>query len=52
MLFFLLFEGLTNGGVGQGYYGMLWFDVEQCSGCWNDADSNADFLAGAVNQVL
>jgi len=26
-------------------FGMLWFDVEQCSGCWADAGTNCDFVA-------
>jgi hypothetical protein len=29
--------GLSFGtATGQGHIGMLWIDVEQCSGCWND----------------
>eukprot|EP01120_Amphizonella_sp_Union-15-10_P009730 TRINITY_DN3752_c0_g1_i3.p1 TRINITY_DN3752_c0_g1~~TRINITY_DN3752_c0_g1_i3.p1 ORF type:complete len:210 (-),score=27.08 TRINITY_DN3752_c0_g1_i3:18-647(-) len=30
-------------------YGMLWFDIEQCSGCWNDAASAAQFIQSATN---
>eukprot|EP01100_Stratorugosa_tubuloviscum_P015368 TRINITY_DN8780_c0_g1_i1.p1 TRINITY_DN8780_c0_g1~~TRINITY_DN8780_c0_g1_i1.p1 ORF type:complete len:226 (-),score=111.78 TRINITY_DN8780_c0_g1_i1:127-804(-) len=33
-------------------YGMLWFDVEQCSGCWNDYASNVAFLQQAVNAAV
>jgi len=29
-------------------FGMLWFDVEQCDGCWGDVDSNAQYLLEAV----
>eukprot|EP01102_Stenamoeba_stenopodia_P022969 TRINITY_DN9769_c0_g1_i1.p1 TRINITY_DN9769_c0_g1~~TRINITY_DN9769_c0_g1_i1.p1 ORF type:complete len:240 (-),score=52.70 TRINITY_DN9769_c0_g1_i1:95-772(-) len=32
-------------------FGMLWFDVEQCSGCWNSASDNAQFLAEAVDEA-
>jgi len=41
-------NNLKNAGVN---YGMLWFDVEQCQGCWNDYDSNCDFVQSAVNQA-
>jgi len=31
-------------------YGQIWFDVEQCSGCWNsDDDSNCEFVGEAVS---
>jgi GH25 family lysozyme M1 (1,4-beta-N-acetylmuramidase) len=33
-------------------YGMLWFDIEQCSGCWNDPESNAEWLTQAVNAAI
>jgi len=42
-------DGLHSKGV---KYGMLWFDVEQCSGCWSDASTNANYLARAVNQAI
>eukprot|EP01089_Gocevia_fonbrunei_P018135 TRINITY_DN6067_c0_g2_i1.p1 TRINITY_DN6067_c0_g2~~TRINITY_DN6067_c0_g2_i1.p1 ORF type:complete len:240 (-),score=52.82 TRINITY_DN6067_c0_g2_i1:81-800(-) len=29
-------------------YGMLWFDIEQCNGCWNDAASNFAFITTAI----
>eukprot|EP01122_Echinamoeba_exundans_P015517 TRINITY_DN7393_c0_g1_i1.p1 TRINITY_DN7393_c0_g1~~TRINITY_DN7393_c0_g1_i1.p1 ORF type:complete len:228 (-),score=33.66 TRINITY_DN7393_c0_g1_i1:83-766(-) len=32
-------------------FGMLWFDVEQCTGCWNDNASNQQFLQRAINQA-
>jgi len=33
-------------------YGMLWFDVEQCTGCWNsDLNSNGNWLSGAVSRA-
>ncbi|KAJ5071007.1 gh family 25 lysozyme 3-related [Anaeramoeba ignava] len=32
-------------------YGMLWFDIEQCSGCWNDASSNVAFIKEAVEKA-
>jgi len=33
-------------------FGMVWFDIEQCEGCWNDAESNADFIGEAVNTAV
>eukprot|EP01114_Cavostelium_apophysatum_P009745 TRINITY_DN22_c0_g2_i2.p1 TRINITY_DN22_c0_g2~~TRINITY_DN22_c0_g2_i2.p1 ORF type:complete len:160 (+),score=22.92 TRINITY_DN22_c0_g2_i2:286-765(+) len=31
-------------------FGMLWIDVEQCSGCWSDDDgSNCDYVAEAAS---
>jgi len=41
-------NNLRNQGV---KYGMIWFDVEQCSGCWNDAASNVAWLRRAINQA-
>jgi len=32
-------------------FGTLWFDVEQCQGCWNDVSSNAGFLYSAVQKA-
>eukprot|EP01111_Echinosteliopsis_oligospora_P012727 TRINITY_DN439_c0_g1_i1.p1 TRINITY_DN439_c0_g1~~TRINITY_DN439_c0_g1_i1.p1 ORF type:complete len:232 (-),score=68.24 TRINITY_DN439_c0_g1_i1:49-744(-) len=32
-------------------YGMLWFDIEQCDGCWDDAGSNANFIAAGVQNA-
>ncbi|ELR23388.1 Lysozyme, putative [Acanthamoeba castellanii str. Neff] len=29
-------------------YGQLWFDIEQCTGCWNDDASNFAFIKQAV----
>jgi len=43
--------GLSGGGTGKGRFGMLWFDVEQCSGCWNSAGDNANFVADGVNEA-
>jgi len=31
-------EGLS------GKFGMIWMDIEPCSGCWSDAQTNADFI--------
>jgi len=39
-------QSLANQGV---RFGMLWFDVEQCDGCWNDIASNCQFLVNAVH---
>eukprot|EP01085_Mycamoeba_gemmipara_P003983 Mycagemm_TRINITY_DN10275_c0_g1::TRINITY_DN10275_c0_g1_i3::g.3983::m.3983 type:complete len:253 gc:universal TRINITY_DN10275_c0_g1_i3:36-794(+) len=33
-------------------YGMIWFDVEQQSGCWSDAGTNAQYLANMVNAAV
>jgi hypothetical protein len=33
-------------------YGMIWFDIEQCNGCWNDAASNVAYIRRAVNQAV
>lgn len=34
-------------------YNYLWFDVETgCSSCWNDPDSNAEFLAAGVQSAV
>jgi len=44
-----VYNNLNNAGV---QYGMLWFDVEQCSGCWDsDLSSNANYLQDAANQA-
>lgn len=43
--------GLQGGGTGQGYFGMLWFDVEQCSGCWNDGYQNSNFIMDGVQEA-
>jgi len=33
-------------------YGMIWFDVEQCTGCWNsDLSSNANYIKTAANEA-
>jgi len=40
-----LASGLQSQSVS---YNMLWIDVEQCSGCWNDVDSNCQFVNDAV----
>jgi len=29
-------------------FGMLWFDVEQCDGCWADPATNANYLMAGV----
>jgi len=33
-------------------YGMMWFDVEQCSGCWSSADTNCGYIGSAVNEAV
>jgi len=33
-------------------YGMIWFDIEQCSGCWGAAATNAQYMADAVNTAV
>jgi len=33
-------------------FGMLWLDVEQCTGCWNDAGSNCNFVAAAASAAV
>jgi len=33
-------------------YGMIWFDIEQCTDCWFDADTNANYIARAANQAV
>jgi len=44
---------VVNGLAAKGVkYGMLWFDIEQCGGCWNDAGSNAQYIATGVNQAI
>ena len=31
---------------------MLWFDIEQCTGCWyTDLSANADYIQKAVDQA-
>eukprot|EP01027_Heterolobosea_sp_BB2_P020524 GEZU01029282.1.p1 GENE.GEZU01029282.1~~GEZU01029282.1.p1 ORF type:complete len:228 (-),score=70.04 GEZU01029282.1:131-814(-) len=30
-------------------FGQLWIDVEQCSGCWNDADSNCNYVGNIIS---
>jgi len=30
-------------------YGTLWIDVEQCEGCWNDAESNCGYVQQIVD---
>jgi len=42
-------DGLSSKGV---KYGMIWFDVEQCTGCWYDASQNANYLASGINQAV
>ncbi len=29
-------------------FGMLWFDIEQCDGCWNDLSGNCNWMQQAV----
>jgi hypothetical protein len=43
---------VVGNGTGAVKYGMLWFDVEQCNGCWNDASANAAFLTRAVDAAV
>lgn len=40
-----LVEGLSNVRFGQ-----LWFDIEQCDGCWNDYASNVNYVQQLVNR--
>eukprot|EP01121_Diplochlamys_sp_Union-15-3_P006484 TRINITY_DN1697_c0_g1_i1.p1 TRINITY_DN1697_c0_g1~~TRINITY_DN1697_c0_g1_i1.p1 ORF type:complete len:222 (+),score=39.59 TRINITY_DN1697_c0_g1_i1:56-721(+) len=44
-----LISSLSSQGVN---YGMMWFDIEQCSGCWNDAASNVAFIQDGVNAAV
>ncbi|KAJ3447335.1 lysozyme protein [Anaeramoeba flamelloides] len=32
-------------------YGMMWFDIELCTGCWNSASENAQWIKRAVDQA-
>jgi len=32
-------------------YGMLWFDTEQCDGCWNDYGSNVQYIHAGMDQA-
>eukprot|EP00027_Filamoeba_sp_ATCC50430_P006162 CAMPEP_0168561690 /NCGR_PEP_ID=MMETSP0413-20121227/11730_1 /TAXON_ID=136452 /ORGANISM="Filamoeba nolandi, Strain NC-AS-23-1" /LENGTH=210 /DNA_ID=CAMNT_0008593079 /DNA_START=78 /DNA_END=710 /DNA_ORIENTATION=+ len=44
---------LVNNLKSQGVqYGMLWFDIEQCDGCWGSFDTNINFLEEAVNTAV
>jgi len=43
-----VFNSLSSQGV---TYGMIWFDVEQCSGCWSDVNTNCGYMATAVNEA-
>ncbi len=40
-----MIQNLKNDGV---RFGQLWFDVEQCDGCWNSFGANIQFLQEAV----
>lgn len=44
-----IYNNLRAQGVN---YGMLWFDIEQCDGCWNDFNSNIAFIQAAVNESV
>jgi len=44
-----VFNSLSSQGV---TYGMIWFDIEQCSGCWEDANTNCGYIATAVNEAI
>ena len=41
-----LLDRLSSDGV---QYGQLWFDVEDCDGCWNDVASNVAFVKECVS---
>jgi len=41
-------NNLKSAGV---QYGMLWFDIEQCDGCWFDPTTNFNFIQQAVQQA-
>jgi hypothetical protein len=46
-------RNLMNWVSGQGVqFGMLWFDIEQCDGCWDDAATNSNFIQAAVNEAV
>jgi GH25 family lysozyme M1 (1,4-beta-N-acetylmuramidase) len=32
-------------------FGMIWLDVEQCSGCWNAASANAQYVKEAITKL-
>jgi len=32
-------------------YGQMWFDVEQCTGCWGSCSDNWSFLTSAVKEA-
>jgi len=44
-----VFNNLENQGV---KYGMIWFDVEQCSGCWSSESANCGYIGTAVNEAV
>jgi len=44
-----VFNNLKNAGV---KYGMIWFDIEQCDGCWGSASTNAAYIAAACNEAI
>ncbi len=31
---------------------MIWFDIEQCSGCWSDAATNCQYMQTAVSTAV
>jgi len=44
---------VVNSLASQGVtYGMIWFDIEQCSGCWSDVSTNCGYIASAVNEAV
>jgi GH25 family lysozyme M1 (1,4-beta-N-acetylmuramidase) len=45
-------QALVNWVRGKGVrFGMLWFDVESCDGCWSSESENANFIAAAVQEA-
>ncbi len=33
-------------------FGRRWFDIEQCTGCWSDPVSNANYLAAVCARLF
>jgi GH25 family lysozyme M1 (1,4-beta-N-acetylmuramidase) len=36
--------------AGSGF-GKIWFDIEQCSGCWGSADANIEYMTNAAKHA-
>jgi len=44
-----VFNNLKNSKVN---YGMIWFDIEECSGCWSSSSDNVNYIAAGVNEAV